>query len=280
LITPSELFRRLVATAPYQPATNYWRAIELDAVQRHGLPVGRVLDLGCGDGKLTRILIDALGDSARREWVGIDPDPEETRLAAEVGIYTRIHTCGGDAVPEVDGSFDLAFSNSVLEHIPDIASVLRETSRLLKRGGRFVFTVPSSQFHACLKGPMLGRKDENYLASIDARCAHLRYPTLPEWERMLAGVGMSLVARAEYLDCRQVRRWEFVSNASAGVLYRLRGGSVRPIEIQRSLRMRSERIRTVDRLAALACRLAPWGVGFASSGDGPFGCILIEARKD
>ena len=278
MIAPSELFRRLVATAPYQPATNYWRAIELDAVQRHGLPGGRVLDLGCGDGKLTRILIDAMGETGRRNWVGLDPDPEETRLASEVGVYSRVHTCGGDRVPEPDASFDLVFSNSVLEHIPGIEAVFREMSRLLVSGGRFVFTVPSSSFHACLRGPVWGRKDDAYLASIDARCAHLRYPTVEEWGQMLSETGMSVVSSTSYLSRKQVRRWEFVSNASAGVLYRLRGGAVRPIEIQRSLRMRSEKVRPIDRLSALAARLTPLGSGFTSAGNGPGGCVLIEAK--
>ena len=43
-----DIYANLVASAPYQPATNYWRAVELDAVNRHGLPDGRGVDLGCG----------------------------------------------------------------------------------------------------------------------------------------------------------------------------------------------------------------------------------------
>ncbi|WP_162405695.1 class I SAM-dependent methyltransferase [Pseudoxanthomonas jiangsuensis] len=280
MIAPSELYRRLAATAPCQPTTNYWRAIELDAVQRHGQPASRVLDLGCGDGKLTLILMDALGNAHNRDWVGLDPDPEETRFATETGIYSKIHTCGGDVVPEPDASFDLGFSNSVLEHIPDIESIFREMSRLLVIGGRFVFTVPSSIFYACLKGAVLGRKSSAYLSSINAPCAYLRYSAVDEWERMLAKVRISLVGSSEYLSQKQVRWWGFVSNASAGLLYRLRGSTVRPIEIQRSLRMRSEKVRPVDRIAALLARLTPLGAGFASVDTGSAGCSLIEARKD
>ena len=196
--------RRLLASlqgeTPFQPATSWWRAVELDAVIRHGLPRGTGLDLGCGDGKLMRILLDAAGES--RMLVGADLDPLETRDAAASGVYQRVHTAPGDRIPEPDASFDFVFSNSVLEHIDALDPVIAETARLLRPGGTFLFTVPAAGFHDCLAGPLLPWNDRSrYLERIDRRCAHRRYWGDAEWRECLARHGLGLAHAVPYL-CR------------------------------------------------------------------------------
>ncbi len=64
------LLARLMAAAPFQPATNYWRAVELAVLQPEHFPQGHGLDLGCGDGRLARIVFDRADP---RQLVGIDP---------------------------------------------------------------------------------------------------------------------------------------------------------------------------------------------------------------
>lgn len=46
------------------------------------------------------------------------------------------------ALSWADGSFDLVLTSETLEHIPDPRLALRETLRVLRPGGRHVFTVP------------------------------------------------------------------------------------------------------------------------------------------
>lgn len=58
----------------------------------------------------------------------------------------------GDNLPFADGFFASAFSNSVLEHIPDIQPVLNEVGRVLRPGARFVITTPSHYFTEYLGG--------------------------------------------------------------------------------------------------------------------------------
>jgi len=282
MIKVSNLYRKLAKTAPWQPATNYWRAIELDAVQRHGLPIGRGLDLGCGDGKLTKILNEIIANNADRRWIGVDPDPNETILAQEMGIYERVHSVSGSEIPEADSSFDFAFSNSVLEHINDIEPVIAEVSRLLRSGGKFIFTVPCDSFHDCLVGPMLGRKSEDYLKSLDIRCAHVRYWGFQQWNECLNNHNLKIVSHLSYLSLYQVQRWERLSNLTGGLLYRLHNGKKRPIEIQRRLKMRKKNLTLLEKIVAYSSKMALVGANLDVQQDlstGLYGCLLIESIK-
>jgi len=270
------LLRRLLSENPFQPATSWWRAIELAVVIHHGLPRGMGLDLGCGDGKLMRILLEA--SQASPSLVGVDMDPLETRDAVASGVYQRVHTVPGDRVPEPDASFDFVFSNSVLEHIDDIEPVMAEMARLLRPGGRFVFTVPGPGLHECLAGPLFPWSDRRrYLARIDRRCAHRRYWSEAQWRTCLSRHGIEVLRATPYLTAPEVRRWETLSRFTAGVLYALAGERLQPIEIQRSLRLRRRGIRLPAWAAAALAAAISAGVAAGSSGDSA--CLLVEARK-
>lgn len=269
------LLRNLLRENPFQPATSWWRALELAIVIEHGLPRGVGLDLGCGDGKLMRILLDAAGGT--RALVGVDIDPLETRDALSAGVYQRVHTVPGDRLPEPDASFDFAFSNSVLEHIDELDPVIAEVARVLRPGGTFLFTVPADGFHGCLAGPLLSRDRERYLEIIDRRCAHRRYWSEAQWRACLGRHGMEVAHAVPYLTASEVRRWETLSRFTAGVLYGLVGGRMQPIEIQRALRLRRRSLRLPDALAgALGTAIA---VGVPHDASQRFGCLLIEARR-
>lgn len=238
------------------------------------------MDLGCGDGKLTKVLAELVGDENSREWTGIDPDHEETTLAQHAGLYEKVHTCFGNSIPEQNNSFDFVFSNSVLEHIPEIGPVIEEVSRILRPQGRFIFTVPSSSFHSCLGGPLIGSINSGYLQNIDARCAHTRYWGRNEWEECLERHNLTITAHEEYLDQHQTRRWEFLSNMTGGLLYKLLRKQKRPIEIQRKLRMRKTTGGITGRIVSQAYNLALMGANPDSiRRDIPQSCILIDAIK-
>ncbi len=241
------------------------------------MPDGRGLDLGCGDGLLTRIVLEDVG---RRELVGVDPDPGETAQARALGIYSAVHTAGGAGVPEADGSFDWVLANSVLEHIVDLEPVLKEVARLLRPGGVLVFTVPGAGFHDCLRGPLLpGASRTDYLSRLDARLAHRRYWDREQWRSALASVGMRVTQLTDYLDCAEVRRWESISRLTAGVLYGLTGRRKQPSEIQRGLRMRTPG-RRMPRAVARSLS-AVLGAGLDGVAPGPAGCAcyLVKAVR-
>lgn len=275
--TRQRLLHSLLAETPFQPATSWWRAIELAVVIRHGLPRGVGLDLGCGDGKLMRILL--LEASQRpASLVGVDIDPLETRDAIASGVYQRVHTAPGNRLPEADASFDFVFSNSVLEHIDELEPVIADIARVLRPGGIFLFTVPAPGFHDCLAGPLFPWRDrQRYLEEIDRRCAHRRYWSEAQWRGGLARHGIELTRAVPYLSAPEVQRWETLSRYTAGILYALAGERMQPIEIQRVLRVRRRGLRLAGWAARFLAAAAAARVGAGSSGR--FGCLLVEGRK-
>ena len=52
------------------------------------------------------------------------------------------------ALSYADAEFDLVLTSDTLEHVPDYERALRETRRVLRTGGRHVFTVPAARSRA------------------------------------------------------------------------------------------------------------------------------------
>jgi SAM-dependent methyltransferase len=264
---------------PFQPATALWRAVEIAVLAEAGLPPGLGLDLGCGDGLLTSLVLEACG---KRELIGIDPDPDEVALATATGIYRDLHIAGGDAIPLPNDTVDWVLSNSVLEHIPDVGPVLAEAARVLKPGGRCVFTVPSPEFHALLRGPLWRSSDKaraQYLRDMDRRVAHYYYWSEGRWRQELERVGLHLDDARPYLDWSQTRRWETISRLTAGLLVLAFGNRKRPIEIQRTLGMRSAGRGMPESLARPLARALRFGIRLDATESVGGSCLLLRATK-
>lgn len=275
----SELMTEFVARYPAQPATAFWRGIEIDMLVHSGIPDGLGLDLGCGDGILTDILFNHAGLSPR--LVGIDPDPLETDAARKYPFYQRVHTTGGDSIPEADATFDYAISNSVLEHIPRLEPVITELARVLKPGGKFFFTVPGPGFHENLAGSLIpGFSRSRYLAALDQRLAHFNYLSEADWRTLCERNGLQLTAISGYLGRDATRRWETLSRMTGGLLHSLTLGRSRPIEIQRKLKLRElqNRARFPRTVARGMTHLITSGFNGEDRADRP-SCLLVTGER-
>lgn len=228
----------------FAPPVALWRAIELrvaqDACHRSEQPL---LDLGCGDGLVGEILFGTSGAID----VGLDPWEGQLRQAAESKAYRHVNQADGHALPYRADSFATVFSNSVLEHIPDLEKVLHEVARVLRAGGRFIFTVPSDAFRRLLDGyaRRLTAGDsagaEAYAAGVDEHLEHHHYYTPQEWGRLLSQAGLSMLEAKYYVPERVERFWDRM-NHRYGIGERISAWNVlvsprlRPLGHQRLLR--------------------------------------------
>ena len=112
----------------------------------------RVLDVGCGDGQVSR-LAAKLG----AEVVGIDPTWNCVRVAGERG--SNVARAGAAALPFADASFDAVVACLVFEHIRDVDQAIAEVARVLQPGGRFCFFLN----HPLLQTPNSGWIDDQFL---------------------------------------------------------------------------------------------------------------------
>ncbi len=132
-VNPSSVWSPLdyASNAAFVPALGE-QALALLAPQ----PGELILDLGCGDGKLTR-RIEELGAKA----IGLDASPEMVEAARSAGIDAYLADAQALDLSQQSlrfGQFDAAFSNAALHWMLDPAAVARGVFAVLKEGGRFV----------------------------------------------------------------------------------------------------------------------------------------------
>jgi SAM-dependent methyltransferase len=93
-----------------------------------------VMDLGCGRGDS----VDRFRASAPDvDWVGVDI-PLSQEVAQRQRTDARFVTYDGQTLPFEDATFDLVYSEQVLEHVRDPVLHLREIGRVLRPGGALI----------------------------------------------------------------------------------------------------------------------------------------------
>lgn len=94
-------------------------------------PRERILDLGCGDGRLTSQLA-----ATGAEVVGVDASATMAAAARDRGI--AVNVAPAESLPFSSGEFDAVFSNAALHWVRGQDAMMNEVLRVLRPGGRFV----------------------------------------------------------------------------------------------------------------------------------------------
>jgi len=99
----------------------------------------RVLDLGCGDAAVGRMLLDA----GAVRYLGVHGSARmvEAGRAALGGTVGEVVRCDIEEFSAAPGSFDLVLSRMAFHYLKDISGVLEACHEWLSPGGRLVFTI-------------------------------------------------------------------------------------------------------------------------------------------
>jgi ubiquinone/menaquinone biosynthesis C-methylase UbiE len=143
-----------------------------------GLPEAEhVLDLGCGDGRLSLLLragsltaADVSGVAVRRASARL-PDAEVTLVGVD------------EPLPFVDNEFELVLCTEVLEHVRDVQLFLSEVRRVLRPGGGLALTTPAWSRWRMLR---------EFHRELDPLSPHIRFFTRESLAELLDAMGFKV----------------------------------------------------------------------------------------
>ena len=167
---------------------------------------GRLLELGCGEGRVARDLADR-----GYEVTGLDVAPTLVDAARAEDPRSTFVVGDAAAAPFDDGSFDVVVSYNSLIDLRDMRRVVAEAGRVLRAGGHFCACVPhpfsdAGEFASddpeapfVVDGSYLAESDYELVSDRDGirfRFACRRYP-LESYARALEDAGLVIEALRE-----------------------------------------------------------------------------------
>lgn len=161
---------------------------------------GRILDIGCGDGRISLTLANR-----DRFMIGVELARRRVERARQKFLERQQKGCfiqgDGEALPFRDGVMDGIILTEVLEHIPDDEKVLRELTRVLKPGGRVILSVPSISWRKYIlikKNKVAVYDSTEHLREysyFDLSSFDPRYITFSDLEKSFPSFGLRIIKR-------------------------------------------------------------------------------------
>jgi SAM-dependent methyltransferase len=96
-----------------------------------------VLDVGCGDGTVSRLFLEV------GKVFGVDIVPEFVERAIERGIETKTADVIQDGLPFPNEEMDVIYAGAFIEHLYDPEFFLRECHRVLTDTGILILSTPN-----------------------------------------------------------------------------------------------------------------------------------------
>lgn len=168
-----------------------------------------ILDVGCGDGLVAKVLLSKRNE--KFDW-GIDLSEREVKKAQKLRIYKKCKVANVYNLPFKDRSFSTVFSNSVIEHIPNLDQALIEMSRVTKKGGRIIITVPSSYLAGYLIGTSI--MGSWYGKFFNKLFKHYNIYNHKQWEKIFRKHSFKLISHYYYHTPKMIKAHEVLSYIS------------------------------------------------------------------
>lgn len=187
----------------------YFASERADLVARLPKPLGRVLDVGCGEGGPGPHLRAA--GAVRIEGVEF----QEQAAAVARGRYDAVHE--GDAVavvPNLEGGFNTFLCYDVLEHLADPAPLLGTLRAKAESGASLHISVPNARFYALVRDLMV-RGTFGYESFGHRDYTHLRWFTRRDLEALVREAGWMVV---ESRPTATLRRAGFLEGPTRGLV--------------------------------------------------------------
>ncbi len=202
-------------------------------------PEFAVLDLGAGRG--TRAQLDFRDQC--RFFAGVDPDPAV--LTNPYLHEAKLQEPPNYAIPYADETFDVVFSNCVIEHIADACPFFGDVHRVLKPNGLFLAKTPNRRHYVPLLARLTPHSFHEFYNRLRGREVDDTFPTVYACNRkrdilqVAAAAGFKVVAfemiegRPEYLRLhpllyvvglayeRIVNRYEMLAGLRAVMIFQL-----------------------------------------------------------
>jgi 2-polyprenyl-3-methyl-5-hydroxy-6-metoxy-1,4-benzoquinol methylase len=162
-----------------------------DLVSRLPRPLGRVLDIGCGEGAAARGLRDA-----GATWVsGLEVHPAAAESAAAI-LDEVVMGAAEDVMHRLSGPFDTILVYDVLEHLFDPAAVLQSLHAQAAPAARLHVSVPNAR-HWSLVRDLVLRGTFGYTEAGHRDETHVRWFTRSDAVALLESNGWA-VQRVEH----------------------------------------------------------------------------------
>ena len=169
-----------------------------DLIPKRGLK--RLLDIGCGDGRLTMILKDRLDIE---EVYGVDKNEHAIERARKFGVKAFICDVDKDPLPFDCEFFDIVTMIRVIEHLINPDNAIKEAYRVTKPDGILIIVTPNqaSYFNRILLlfgYPILGldlstKVRYKYPFGVTSTCSgHVRLYTFSSLKMLLQTYGFKV----------------------------------------------------------------------------------------
>lgn len=161
----------------------YYSQQRAELVDRLPLPYGRVLDVGCGEGAVGRLLLERGADAV----VGVEL--HEPAAEAARGAYEQVYALPvEEALGVLEGPFDTILAYDVVEHLVDPEPVLRGLLGLALPGAVLHLSAPNAR-HWTLVRDLVVRGTFGYAESGHRDATHLRWFTRRDLVSLLGTAG-------------------------------------------------------------------------------------------